>query len=89
MKRVVIYTKDGCPSCALAKTKLRDAAVPFTELRLHRDFTEVQVKELYPEARTFPIVVVDDFHIGGFTELEARINEELRDPRRLLLEDEK
>ena len=51
------------------------------------DFSREQVMEKFPTARTFPIVVVDGFYIGGYNQLEMRLNEEFKDTRRLLNED--
>jgi glutaredoxin len=83
-----MYTKEDCGYCTQAKQILRDAGIPFNELKLHQDFPEGHIKALYPEASTYPVIVVDDFHIGGYEELRKRLNEELTDQRRLLLEDE-
>lgn len=87
LKHVVLYTDGAHPHNARARQILADARVPFTELKLHEDFTHDDVKELYPEASTYPIVVIDDFHVGSYPELQKRLNEELSDKRKLLLED--
>jgi hypothetical protein len=44
--------------------------------------------ELFPQARSFPIIVVDGFNIGGYNELSKMILEETSDNRKLLTEGE-
>ena len=41
------------------------------------DFTREEVLELFPGARTFPQIKIDDVNIGGYTELEKWSNEKL------------
>ncbi len=88
MKRVVLYTNAAEERSAAARQFLRDRGVPFTELKLHEDVTPAGLQQLYPEARTFPVVVIDDFHVGSFEELKRHLNEDSHDGRKLLLEDE-
>jgi glutaredoxin len=38
-----------------------------------KDFSASDVRELFPGARTFPQILVDDKHIGGYIELEKLI----------------
>jgi glutaredoxin len=37
------------------------------------DFSAADVRTLFPGARTFPQILVDDKHIGGYTDLEKLI----------------
>jgi glutaredoxin len=55
-------------------------------MMLDKDFTREQLLEMYPTARSFPVVVVDGFYIGGYTQLEQKLNEEFKDQRKLLNE---
>ena len=57
------------------------------EYKLGVDYTREQLLEKFPNARTFPVVVIDGFHIGGFEQLKKQINEETHDNRKILLED--
>jgi glutaredoxin len=73
---VVIYTKDNCSYCTSAKSFLKNKNIPFQELALNVDFTRETLLEQFPSARTFPVVVIDGFNIGGFSELVTTINEQ-------------
>lgn len=66
---IEIYSKPNCPYCSRAKTLLNTRKVNFTEYKLNEDFTREFLVEKYPNAMTFPVVVVDGYHIGGFTQL--------------------
>lgn len=66
--KIEIYSKDHCGYCSMAikLTEMRklDAVVK----KLDVDFTREQLLEQFPAAKTFPIVVVDDQLIGGYTD---------------------
>lgn len=82
---VEIWTKDNCGYCTRAKQFLSNKNIPYTELKLNEDFTREILLEKFPTAKTFPVIVVDGFYIGGFTQLEEMVNEQ-RDGRKLLNE---
>ena len=75
MDRVVIYSKPNCSYCNYAKTLLEQKNIPYHELKLDVDFSREQIQELYPTARSFPIVTVDGFYIGGYTQLNEKLNQ--------------
>jgi glutaredoxin 3 len=66
---VEIYTKPNCGYCVKAKQLLALAKIPYVEHRLDVDFTREMLLEKYPEAKTYPVVVIDGFFIGGSTDL--------------------
>ena len=71
---VEVYSKDGCGFCTAAVSLLRNKGIKFTEEKLGVHFTREMLLEKFPHAKTFPVIVVDGMHIGGYIEL----NEELR-----------
>ena len=85
---IEIYSRSGCTFCDQAKVLLRSRSVPFTEKMLGVDFTRDQLIEWFPHATTYPVVVEDGFHIGGYTELRTQLllKEQLDDHRKLLQE---
>lgn len=83
---VELYTKDNCTYCVQAKQVLRDRQIQFVEYKLNEDFTREIILEMFPEAKTFPVVVVDGFRIGGFTELRQMLNEEMKSTTKFLAE---
>jgi len=40
---------------------------------LDEDFTRDELFEIFPEARTFPQIIVDGNKIGGFTEFQKLV----------------
>lgn len=81
---VELYTKQDCPYCTKAKVLLRNMDIPFSEQKLDQDFTREILLEKFPLAKTFPVIVVDGFHIGGYSQLVEKIN--TVDNRKLLNE---
>ena len=84
--KVIIYTKENCSYCTNAKMPLSSKGINYSELKLNEDFSRENLLEIFPKAKTFPIIVVDGFNIGGFTELKKYLTEEIQDNRKLLNE---
>jgi glutaredoxin 3 len=85
---VVIWSKPDCPYCTKAKGILNSFNIQYEDLMLDRDFTRENLLETYPNAKSFPVVVVDGFYIGGYSQLEQKLNEDFKDTRKLLNESE-
>jgi glutaredoxin len=73
MNNVVLYTKENCYFCTLAKSVLVEQNISFKEMKLGEDYTLEYIKERFSSAKTFPVIVVDGFYIGGATELKMMI----------------
>ena len=86
--KVTIYSKENCIYCNNAKMLLASRNIPFQELKLNEDFTRESLMELFPSARSFPVIVVDGFNIGGYSDLQKLILEEKQDDRKYLTEGE-
>jgi len=84
--KVTLYTKQNCSYCSQAKVLLASKNISYTELKLDSDFTRETLLEMFPSAATFPVVVVDGFNIGGFTQLQTMINEQTTSTAKLLNE---
>lgn len=85
MNNVILYTKDNCSYCMNAKSLLVNKNISFKELKLGEDFTRESLLEMFPEAKTFPVIVVDGFNIGGYADLKEQINNDI-DNRKFLIE---
>lgn len=90
MPNIFIYTKTNCTFCTKAKSLLRNRQIPFTELKLGEDFTREILLEKFPNVKTYPVVIIDGFHIGGANELQQYLSEnaELNETRKMLYEAE-
>lgn len=70
--KIVIYSKDECSFCDKARELLKSLGKDFLEYKLEKDFTRETIKTVFPDARTFPVVTIDNEFIGGYTELAER-----------------
>ena len=70
---IEIYGKDNCPYCDMAKSlaERKGREVVYKQLNVDYGFTEM--KELFPNARTFPQIIKDGEYIGGYAALEELI----------------
>ena len=82
---IELYTKKNCSFCTKAKNLLRDTGNAFVENVLNEDFTTEYLKENYKNATTYPVVIVDGFHIGGYAELKEMIMSQ-QDSKKFLAE---
>jgi glutaredoxin len=83
---VILYTKDNCSYCTNAKLLLNSKGLSYTELKLGKDFARETLLEMFPDARTFPIIVVDGFNIGGYQQLKEHLDTQSKDNRKMLIE---
>jgi glutaredoxin len=81
---IEVYSKPNCPYCTKAKQLLSTMNIPYNEYKLDEDFTREIILDKFPLAKSYPIVVVDGFHIGGYSQLVEKINSENTDSRKLL-----
>ena len=83
---IELYSKNNCTFCDQAKQILRTHGKDYIEYKLDEDYTREILLSKFPEAKTYPVVVVDGFHIGGFEQLKKQLMEETSDHRKVLLE---
>jgi glutaredoxin 3 len=84
---IEIYSKNNCSFCEQAKQLLRIHKKDFIEYKLDEDFTREILLTKFPEAKSYPIIVIDGFNIGGFHQLQEHItNMNSSDTCKILLE---
>lgn len=66
---VVVWSRDLCAYCDMAKRELRKRDIVFEERKIGDGWTKEQLLEEVPNARTIPQIVIDGKVIGGYTEL--------------------
>lgn len=59
----------------MAKSLLNSFNKVYNEYKLDRDLTLEDIKEKFPNARSFPIVVLNDEYIGGYEQLKMKIQQ--------------
>lgn len=72
---IEIWGKQACPSCTKAKQFCEIRSFEFEYKELGKDFEREQVFEVFPEARTFPQIIVNGEKIGGFEELTRYVED--------------
>ena len=82
---ILVYTKEPCSYCTNAKLLLTSKGMSFTEYKLGEDFTRETLREMFPGATTYPVIVIDGFNIGGYNELKEHLSQ-TTDPKKFLIE---
>ena len=71
-KSIVIYSKDYCPYCKMAKALLNQKGVAFTEYEVSEDAVRMaEMIERSGGGRTVPQILIGDVHVGGGTDIVA------------------
>ena len=63
-----IYSKTNCVFCD--KAKMRLAKYNPKIFMLDQDFTREEFFQKFPNAKTFPQIIINNEHVGGYHELE-------------------
>jgi len=67
----VVWSKDQCGNCVMAKNLLRNEGVEYEERNISQGpWTREQLLAAVPNARTLPQVILDDNLIGGYEQLK-------------------
>lgn len=77
--KVMVYSKDACPYCVKAINLLKTTDLEFEELKLDKHFSREELLEWFPDAKTFPIITLDNMWIGGYNELVEVVEEWKKD----------
>ncbi len=72
--KVEIYGKPWCPYCDAAKALAEMRGCDFSYKTLAEDFSRDTFLEIFPEAETFPQIIVDGNKIGGYTEFKMMMD---------------
>ncbi len=68
---IVIYTRDSCPYCAMAKRLLHSKGVEWTEIDIEAEPGRREEMIERSGRMTVPQIFVGETHVGGFDELSA------------------
>ncbi len=70
---IEIYGKPQCPICDMDKALCENKGITYTYKQLGEDFTRDDLMVRFPNARTFPQIILDGEAIGGFDNLKDMI----------------
>ncbi len=76
---VEIWGKPGCPYCERAKQLCKKFSLNYIYHQLDEDFTREELLEKFPDAKTFPQIVVNDEYVGGYDNFVEYKNSVLKD----------
>ena len=68
-----IYGKPDCIHCEKAKFLCKQKEIEFTYQELGKDFEMGFILEKFPGAKTFPQIIVDGEHVGGYDDLSLSL----------------
>jgi len=72
MPHIVVYSSGFCPYCFWAKGLLNDKKVEFEEIRVDQEPGAHDEMLAKSNGRvTVPQIFIDDYHVGGFDDLQA------------------
>ena len=63
-----IYSRDNCIFCDKAKMRLAKHNPKI--FMLNKDFTREEFFQKFPNAKTFPQIIINNEHIGTYNQLE-------------------
>lgn len=69
MTKVVVYSKENCPYCRLAKQLLTAKNIAFDEIRIDQDDSKREEMIRLSNRRTVPQIFINDQSIGGYDDL--------------------
>lgn len=69
-KHIVLYTKENCGYCVMAKQYLQSKNLQYTEMKLGVDLTREEFVSIFPEVKTMPFIIIDGEKVGGYDKLQ-------------------
>ena len=73
--KAIVWSKPACGYCVKAKSLLKSRGIEVEEKNIAEGHKIQDLLALVPNARTMPQIWLDEEHIGGYPELEKRLNE--------------
>ena len=73
--KAIVWSKPACGFCVKAKSLLKSKGIEYEEKNIAEGHKIQDLLALVPNARTMPQIWLDEEHIGGYPELEKRLNE--------------
>ena len=73
--KAIVWSKPACPWCDRAKNLLKNKGIEYEEKNIADGYKIQDLLALVPNAKTMPQIWLDDEHLGGYPELEKRLNE--------------
>ena len=66
----IVWTKDNCKYCALAKEQLSSYKITFEERNISKgQWSKEQLLQSVPDAKTVPQIFIRGQYVGGYSDL--------------------
>jgi len=72
---IEIYSKENCVFCDKVKITLQKYNPKI--FMLDKDYNREDFFKKFPNARTFPQIIIDQKHVGGYVELKRWLDQNL------------
>jgi glutaredoxin 3 len=69
MSKVILYSKENCPYCHMAKELLSGRGIAFEEIRIDLDPSKLEEMIRLSNKRTVPQIFINNQSIGGYDDL--------------------
>ena len=69
------YNRAVCPYCTKAKNLLKNKGIEYEEKNIAEGHKIEDLLALVPNAKTMPQIWLDEEHIGGYSDLQKKLNE--------------
>ena len=69
MKKIILYSKNLCGYCTMAKSWLNNKNVVYEEINIDEPEIREKFMKDYPDLRSMPQIFIDNENIGGYREL--------------------
>jgi glutaredoxin len=73
--RVIIYTRDNCPNCEIAKRILSQANIEYIDVDIMLGSRLQNFLAEYPDARQMPQIFINDQRVGGVEGLKVALRQ--------------
>tara|TARA_R110000851_G_scaffold289391_1_gene443523 strand:+ start:3167 stop:3391 length:225 start_codon:yes stop_codon:yes gene_type:complete len=73
--KAVVWSKPACPFCVKAKNLLKNRGIEYEERNIAEGYKIEDLLALVPNARTMPQIWLDGEHLGGYFELEKKLQD--------------
>ena len=72
--KAVVWSKPACVFCEKAKNLLKNKGIEYEEKNIAQGHKIQDLLEMVPNASTMPQISLDEVHIGGYFELEKKLD---------------
>jgi glutaredoxin len=72
--KAIVWSKPNCPQCTSAKQLLKYNNIEYEEKNIADGHKIQDLLALVPNAKTMPQIWLDDEHIGGYKELQEKLD---------------